>query len=239
MVLDVSRFRFNHPGGTFLIEQNIGRDISKFFYGGYSLENYDYVAPNAHTNIARMVVNTLVIARLTSNAPVTKAKIQERTKVNDFAQTITFKGVQPTPGVKRFYKELTFIGKHYLVYLESRPEVKRHYTVSNCMKKEVYLEYVRALNDSINQRKPKPISEHLLECDEDTSEITITCKNYKFKNGLSTQLHTENEHDTYHVEGPMGKGLQVHPNGVHIAFTAGTGVIVFLDLVAHLARKNL
>ena len=40
LILDVSRFRYNHPGGNFLIHQNIGRDISKFFYGGYILENY-------------------------------------------------------------------------------------------------------------------------------------------------------------------------------------------------------
>jgi len=38
MVLDVTRFMFNHPGGKFVIEHNVGRDISKFFYGGYTLE---------------------------------------------------------------------------------------------------------------------------------------------------------------------------------------------------------
>ena len=35
----------------------------------------------------------------------------------------------------------------------------------------------------------------------------------------------------------MGKGLQMKSKGVHIAFTAGTGCLVFLDLVAHLLRK--
>lgn len=38
MVLDVSKFQYNHPGGLFSIHHNVGRDISKFFYGGYSLE---------------------------------------------------------------------------------------------------------------------------------------------------------------------------------------------------------
>jgi hypothetical protein len=41
------------------------------------------------------------------------------------------------------------------------------------------------------------------------------------------------------MKGPMGKGLQVEKDGVHIAFTAGTGCLLFLDLVAHLVRKNL
>jgi cytochrome b involved in lipid metabolism len=35
MVLDVSKYMVNHPGGKFVIEYNIGKDISKFFYGGY------------------------------------------------------------------------------------------------------------------------------------------------------------------------------------------------------------
>lgn len=37
----------------------------------------------------------------------------------------------------------------------------------------------------------------------------------------------------------MGKGLGIEPEGVHVAFTAGTGILVFIDLVAHLIRKNL
>ena len=37
----------------------------------------------------------------------------------------------------------------------------------------------------------------------------------------------------------MGKGLEIRSEGVHVAVTAGTGVLVFLDLVAHLIRKNL
>jgi len=37
----------------------------------------------------------------------------------------------------------------------------------------------------------------------------------------------------------MGKGIDLKPSGVHIAFSAGTGVLPFLDLVAYLVRLNL
>ena len=37
----------------------------------------------------------------------------------------------------------------------------------------------------------------------------------------------------------MGKGLRIQKSGVHVAFAAGTGMMVFIDLVAHIARKNL
>ena len=43
MVLDVTQFLNIHPGGNFSLAQNIGRDVSKFFYGGYSLENKNKV----------------------------------------------------------------------------------------------------------------------------------------------------------------------------------------------------
>jgi cytochrome b involved in lipid metabolism len=38
LVIDIEKFQDKHPGGKFVINHNIGRDISKFFYGGYSLE---------------------------------------------------------------------------------------------------------------------------------------------------------------------------------------------------------
>ena len=39
LVLDMEEFIDQHPGGRFVLTHNIGRDISKFFYGGYSLED--------------------------------------------------------------------------------------------------------------------------------------------------------------------------------------------------------
>lgn len=57
-----------HPGGKFLIEHNIGRDISKFFYGGYALDNNDVKGGfkvYTHSNMARLVIETLMIGRLT------------------------------------------------------------------------------------------------------------------------------------------------------------------------------
>ena len=39
LVLDVIKFADEHPGGKFLLTHNTGRDISKFFFGGYSLED--------------------------------------------------------------------------------------------------------------------------------------------------------------------------------------------------------
>ena len=56
--------------------------------------------------------------------------------------------------------------------------VKRHYTVSNCMQKEVYDEYIRVLNEG------GPFNDNLIN-ESDSRSITMTVKNYKKKDGLS------------------------------------------------------
>eukprot|EP00347_Sterkiella_histriomuscorum_P017418 403349450 len=40
VVLDVRKYKLDHPGGQFLMQSNIGQDISKYFYGGFTFENY-------------------------------------------------------------------------------------------------------------------------------------------------------------------------------------------------------
>jgi len=41
--------------------------------------------------------------------------------------------------------------------------------------------------------------------------------------------------ETFELKGPLGRGLRVKKNGVHIVFAAGTGVLCFVDLVAQVA----
>jgi hypothetical protein len=41
------------------------------------------------------------------------------------------------------------------------------------------------------------------------------------------------------LTGPIGKGLMVEENGVHVAFAAGTGILTFMDLIAAVARTAL
>jgi len=55
LVIDVADYMDNHPGGKFLLSHNIGRDVSKFFYGGYSLDGNLINKPkrNTHSNMAR------------------------------------------------------------------------------------------------------------------------------------------------------------------------------------------
>jgi hypothetical protein len=57
--------------------------------------------------------------------------------------------------------------------------------------------------------------------------------------GLSHEIHNSDKGSEFEIKGPLGKGLTYSKTGVHVAFTAGTGILVYLDLVAHLIRKKL
>ena len=66
MVLDVSQYMDNHPGGKFVLEHSLSQDVSKYFYGGYGLDGNAIkggAKRHTHSNVARSVVDTLAIAR--------------------------------------------------------------------------------------------------------------------------------------------------------------------------------
>ena len=62
LVLDVSNFIGQHPGGEEVITRNIGRDVSKYYYGGYSMGKGFY--PYAHTKAANLIARGLAKYRL-------------------------------------------------------------------------------------------------------------------------------------------------------------------------------
>jgi hypothetical protein len=72
---------------------------------------------------------------------------------------------------------MDLFGKHYLVTSEQKQYLKRHYTVSNVMKREVYKEYIRVMNQAM-----ETTSGNDLEFNEDliynSNEIIVTIKNY-------------------------------------------------------------
>ena len=49
LVLDLNGYERIHPGGKFRLMHNLGRDISKFFLGGYQLINVDKKKPHTHS----------------------------------------------------------------------------------------------------------------------------------------------------------------------------------------------
>ena len=97
IVLDLSEFASKHPGGSFVINHSIGKDISKFFYGGYAMDSNSPSLPNKaitwnHSNTARKIVNQLAVAKFVkSKTPVFSAKISDQVSLNTHTTTFTLK----------------------------------------------------------------------------------------------------------------------------------------------------
>lgn len=84
MVLNLGNYIDKHPGGRFSLEANIGRDVSKYFYGGYALENFahDKVLPHTHSQDARRLVRKYAIGILDRKASNNKLKITSASPAN-------------------------------------------------------------------------------------------------------------------------------------------------------------
>lgn len=138
-----------------MLQHNIGRDISKFFHGGYSLENN--LGPNpakgyTHSALARIVVNDLAVAvyEPKCEAEVVQCRVASELcqNVNATTKTIVFETVnkQKVSQWRNYQDDLSFLGKHYLVWnIDGGAKVARHYTICNAMRPDVYSAYIKAL----------------------------------------------------------------------------------------------
>lgn len=147
----MAEFISHHPGGKFFIKQNIGRDVSKFFYGGYAMEgnrpNQSIMGYN-HSNYARLVVNSITIGRYEPQVAVATATCKLRTdltsSVNKHTSVFVFEEVSQNALVnfKRFYPGFECMTKHFLLRNLQNEKVFRHYTICNAMIPDVYKTYI-------------------------------------------------------------------------------------------------
>jgi len=116
MVLDVRKFKSEHPGGQFLIDFHIGRDVSKFFYGGYVLENQSKMKPYTHSNVARAIVNGMIIAKLNSPSETFEGQIVASHDINKNTKVFTLRIENENVSYRApASTSVDTIGKHYLV----------------------------------------------------------------------------------------------------------------------------
>ena len=117
-VLDISKFIGVHPGGKYMLRHNIGRDISKFFYGGYSMEGNlsgKPVAGHVHSNYARLIVNDLIVGHyqkdIAAQSTICKVKVDKTVELNNTTSIFFFESEdkQIVPNFKQYYPGLLMI----------------------------------------------------------------------------------------------------------------------------------
>ena len=235
LVVDVEEYITHHPGGKFVIEHCIGQDISKFFFGGFSLENN--IDPKTkgyhHSYAAYMIVNELTVAYFEDDIPCSVVEVMhdqaKATSVNADTKTITLKSANRCANLKHHYSDFRVLGKHFRVTIAGDPNFSRHYTICNVMMKRIYDAYLESLE------KCQALPSFAVD-DSDKDNRTFTVKNYE--RGMSATFFNDAQ-TVYNIKGPIGKGFLVEPKGLHVAFGAGTGVLTFMDTVAFAAEIAL
>ena len=127
-----------------MLQHNVGRDVSKFFYGGYSLEDNMGDKPAQgyfHSTFAKIIVCDLAIARFDIHAVQSRECIIKEelcSKVNSTTKTIVFESIadEKVHNWKKNYADIDSIGRHFRVRNMTdtdRDGVWRHYTICNSM----------------------------------------------------------------------------------------------------------
>jgi len=259
-VLNVSWFRFEHPGTSYAIDSNIGKDIGKFFYGAYTMENY--VGPHTHSYVASKILIKLACAKI-ANPKEGVIIIDEHVE----SENNTVKNPAQNPGnifkvkekselihnifriklgnniakIKCFYPGLELAGRSYIVN-SIQNQVCRYYTICNCMNTKFYDTYIDAF-DSILNGTPRNLKSLNFEniLDETSDEIELIMKYYpQTRKGISRQLVNATNDDYFYINAPVNKGLDFGgdvPVGTIIILVGGTGVLPFMDLLAYTARS--
>jgi len=177
-----------HPGGKFVLEHTVGSDVSKFFFGGYSLEgNIGQITPgHNHSSYARMIVNDLAIAifeqDLTPGYDTLCHVSEELSTIHaPDVKVLHFKANRETAAFKSFNNDTRMLGKHFRVTWTGNELLSRHYTICNVMNPAIYQEYVNAL------KKGACLSSDVFNSDDRDFQI-LTAKNYNRPEGLSTKF---------------------------------------------------
>ena len=230
LVLDMEPFEYSHPGGRYMINGILGQDAAKYVYGviNYAKE----IQPHIHSSQALKLSKKLAFAEVGLPTGVLISKTDE-----------------PVP-----LKTLWKVTKTYLVSKEihcielTSSEVALnqepfgyewmgfHFSIKNSRNLRRFYSLVMVnLKKWSQEVKESGLPAYLSnygELEEDESGLKLYIKKYQAGN-LSKYLCELPIYSEIKLKGPFGPGLGIYklPKGPCLAFGAGTGVLVFLDLV--------
>ena len=191
LVLDLQGYERNHPGGKFNLTHNYGRDVSKFFFGGYNLVNVPGRKPYTHSRASLDIVEKLVVGVIKGQEEVKDElfSITAKTLISANTTTFTFTSIdnEPVINLKQWYNDPEMIGRHFQVNSVRSPNVKRQYTICSAYNPAVQQELL-TMADQIVSGKSLKFNTKLLK-GSDVNNINLTVKTYGTRYGLASKFH--------------------------------------------------
>lgn len=228
-LLDVTWFKFNHPGGMFMFPMVYGQDIGKYING---CSTPDSTRPHYHTQRARSMIERLKIKKMAYTHEIfeqilpgeTHDKMQwtlvNRSNLATSTHCLEFTSHcwQMVPDPPRF----EWMGKHFLVCCTIRGQIIRRYYSLVIVNLAIWAEEARS--HGYTTKSYGMVKDHY--------RLRLHMKHYK--GGLmSTHLSEIPLGTSITLKGPLGPGLlidDIHEKD-YLIFGAGTGILPFLDIV--------
>jgi hypothetical protein len=162
-VLDLGLYFMDHPGGKYVLDECRKKEVGKFFYGSFSLD--DSIKVYRHSFIAGRIVIKLAVAKLIQPENIlTCVTEQDQSNINlnaSFNKIIGINRIYKVDEKEELFNDVyrvkfsngstlfkikvpgpgTF-GKHYIIN-SLKNEVCRYYTICNAMNSESYDKYLK------------------------------------------------------------------------------------------------
>jgi hypothetical protein len=218
---------FNHPGGASVIESVIGEEISKYLYGGATIED-NPTQLHIHSRYAIRHLESRTISRQDDTVCEIFEQdwqLQHITELSPNLFKITFHNQDFT--IKTNPKQpASYLGKYFLLTTEG---TTRPYTLLLSQ-----LDYNVAYRTRLLEYYKRKFSGSFdMERQTSSHEISFIIKRYPTGN-VSRSVHF----GVNTIEGLFGLGLQLEP-GTNVIITGGTGILPFLDLFDLLLKKAI
>ncbi|KRX06844.1 hypothetical protein PPERSA_11489 [Pseudocohnilembus persalinus] len=237
-----------HPGGNYIFSKIYGREIDRFFFGGYALEgdirkSYEHT-PKAELFALKNIIgelklseNQLILKYISKDLKFDCTHYQSWhiNQIKDYTKTTYFINLQNNKfRVKNYMQGIDWLGKYFQVKLGNNDK-RRLYTVVNCLNKvnsEFRKQLLQLVLAEFEDAKIEKMPEY-------SDELQLCIKKYNpDRKTLSSILYSSQNQQLY-VKGPLGMGLQLSnlDQGKIVIVAGGTGVLPFLDLLNLMLQK--
>lgn len=229
LVLDMTAFENSHPGGRYMINGIIGQDAAKYVYGviNYAKE----ILPHVHSSQA---------LKLSKKFAFTEVALPSGIFVSNTLEEVPLKHSWKVLNVSLVSQEINcieFVSENLAVNSEpfGYEWMGFHFSIKNSRNLRRFYSLVMVdLKKWAAEVKTSGLPVHLMNYNglNEQGGLRLYVKNYQNGN-ISKYLCNLQIGAQVQLKGPFGPGLGIYklPKGPCLAFGAGTGVLVFLDLV--------
>ena len=228
-ILDISGFKWNHPGGSFMFKGIYGQDVGKFLNGCSNVDDY---RPYFHSDQARNIAEHLTIGYI-SFPPNLFVSLHNNETNSNMSWTLTNRTTvaQSTYCLEfsSFNWQITaeppgfeWIGKHFLVTsLISGKIINRYYSFVH-VNLQTWADEVRSHSMKAKHYDVK----------QEPNKLRLHIKHYP-GGEMTSHLSSIPLGSIIQFKGPIGPGIctDTLKDKEFLVFGAGTGVLPFLDLI--------